>query len=372
MKNIKSIIHILNLTIIKEYYRQNAVFIFAIMLFSFGFLRAIEHITIIKMALKLPSLLALTFIVWALHALKVILFSLRMLESKQNEFLYHIRLFSPIKRFMAFGYMQFSLIQLTFLYSLWMLKIGIAEKQHLAVFAIFVFNFVLIFAGIVIYEYRIKHPNAKSVSAKPIQLFLAKFRTPNYLFFIRYLFAKQPVLLLLAKLFSCFMLIGVCNLYPTDDYDQRLLALGGLFSALGHTVICQQFLGFENQYLSIFRNLPIVNTKRISSYFISYFLLLLPEIIILFRNLPNSVSYFFAGTLIIFILSLIFLNHHLQYINNISADTFGKGLFSAGILFLLLIMFKIPVILMALVNFSIAVFVFQRNYYVYEQNTPNP
>jgi hypothetical protein len=253
-----------------------------------------------------------------------------------------------------------------------MLKIGIEEKQYLAVLAIVVFNLVLIFAGIVVYEYRIKRPNAKSVSAKPIQHFLAKFRTPNYLFFIRYLFAKQPVLLLLTKLFSCFMLIGVCNLYPTDDYDQRLLALGGLFAALGHTVFCQQFLSFESQYLSIFRNLPIANQKRILSYFISYFLLLLPEIIILLRNLPNGVNYIFALALIIFILSLIFLNHHLQYINGISADTFGKGLFSAGILFLLLIMFKIPVILMATVNFSIAVFVFQRNYYNHEQHTPNP
>lgn len=372
MKNIKSIIHILNLTIIKEYYRQNAVFIFAIMLFSFGFLQANEHITIIKMALKLHSLLALAFIVWALHALKVILFTLRMLESKQNEFLYHIRLFSPVKQALAFAYMQFLLIQLTFLYSLWMIKIGIEEQRYAIVVAIVGYNILLILIGTFIYQYRIKHPNTSSVSAKPIQNFLARFKTPQYLFFIRYLFSKQPVLLLLTKLFSCFVLIGVCNLYPTDDYDERLLALGGLFSALGHTVFCQQFLYFEHKFLSISRNLPISHKNRILSYTISYFLILLPETIVLLRNFPEGVNYVFVFILILFILSLIFLNHHLQYINSISADTFGKGIFAAGILFLLLIMFKIPLILMVLVNFSIAIFVFQRNYYVYEQNTTNP
>lgn len=359
----KSIFRILNLTIVKEYYRQNAVFIFAIMLFSFGFLRAIEHITIIKMALKLPSLLALTFLVWLLHTLKVILFTQRMLESKTNEFLYHIRLFSPLKRILAFGMMQFSLIQLTFLYSLWMLKIGIEEKQFVAILAIIVCNLLLILLGIFVYEYRIQRPNSVSVTAKPIQHFLAKFQTPNYLFFIRFLFAKQPVLLLLTKLFSCFVLVGICNLYPTDAYDERLLSLGGLFAAAGHTVFCQQFFNFENQYLSFNRNLPITSPKRLFNYTLSYLILLLPEIIILARNLPDGVSYIFALKLALLILSMIFLNHHVQYINGISHDTFMQRLFFAGILFLLLIMFKIPVILMILVNFSVAIFVFQKHYY---------
>lgn len=359
----KGIFRILNLSIVKEYYRQNAVFIFAVLMFSFGFLRSMEHITIIKMALKLPSLLALTFLIWTLHATKVILFSLRMFESRSHEFLYHIRLFSPMKRFLAFGLMQFNLIQLSFLYSLWMIKIGIEEKQIMPVLAIIICNILLIFAGIIAYEFRIKRPNSVSVTSKPIQSFLAKFRTPSYLFFIRYLFSKQPVLLLLTKVFSCFVLVGVCNLYPTDAYDERLLALGGLFAAAAHTVFCQQYFDFEDQHLSFSRNLPLVHQQRLLTYFLSYALLLLPEIIILARNLPDGVSYIFALELIIFILSMIFLNHHTQYINGISNDAFMQRLFFAGILFLLLIMFKIPVILMALVNFSIATFVFQKYYY---------
>jgi hypothetical protein len=359
----KIIFRILNLTIVKEYYRQNTVFIFAILMFSFGFLRSQEHITIIKMALKLPYLLALTFLVWALHTLKVILFSLRMFESKTNEFLYNIRLFSPIKRFLAFGMMQFSLIQLTFLYSLWMIKIGLEEKYYWQTLAIILYNILLILLGIVFYEYRIKRPNAINITKKPIQNFLAKFRTPSYLFFIRYLFSKQPVLLLLTKLFSCFVLVGICNLYPTDAYDERLLALGGLFAAAGHTVFCQQFFDFENHYLAILRNLPINYKERIVNYLASYSILLVPEIIILARNLPNGVNYIFALALIIFILSMIILNHHVQFINGISDDTFMQRLFFAGILFLLLIMFKIPVILMALINFSIAIFVFYKHYY---------
>lgn len=359
----KTISRILSLTITKEYYRQNAVFIFAVLMFSFGFLRANEHITIIKLVLKLPSMLALTFLVWALHTAKVILFSLRMFEAKSNEFLYNIRLFSAPKRYLALGLMQFNLIQLTFLYSLWMIKIGVEQNKFIETAAIIGFNVLLIIVGIIVYEYRIKHPNVVRSSPKPIQNLLSRFKTPSYLFFIRYLFAKQPVLLLLSKLFSCFMLIGVCSLYPTDAYDERLLALGGLFAAAGHTVFCQQFFYYENQFLLFSRNLPLTLQKRIWGYIFTYSLFLIPELIVLLRNLPTEVSYLFALQLIIFILSMILLNHHTQYINNISADTYLQRLFFAGILFLLLIMFKIPVILMALVNFSLSIFVFHKNYY---------
>jgi hypothetical protein len=168
---------------------------------------------------------------------------------------------------------------------------------------------------------------------------------------------------MLSKLFTCLILIGVCSLYPTDVYDERLLAIGGLIAAAGNTIFCQQLFYFENQFLSLNRNLPLSLQQRILGYLLTYSLLLIPELIIIFRNLPNGVSYLFAFQLIIFVLSMIFLNHHTQYINDISADTYLQRLFFAGILFLLLIMFKIPLILIALINFSLAIFVFQKNYY---------
>ncbi|WP_337040516.1 hypothetical protein [Emticicia sp. 17c] len=364
----KSLLKIFNLTIVREYYRQNAVFIFAIMMFCFGFLRAIEHITFIKSALKHPSILAFIFLTWALHGVKVILFTLRMLETRQNEFLYHARLFNPLKRFIAFCVLQLSLIQLTFLYSLAMIKIGIDEKQWAEIGYIIIFNLLLTIAGAVLFEYRIQRPNASNTTRKPIQQLLARFQTPAYLFFVRYLFAKQPVLLLLTKLFGCLILMGVCNLYVTDDYDERLLSLGGLLVAAGHTVFCQQYFIFENKYLSITRNLPLSYQERLAQYALAYFILLLPEILVLTRNLPAEVSYLFMVCLVVFIASLIFLNHHVQYINNISHDAFMQRLFFTGVLLLILIMFKIPVILMASVNFLIAIFVFRKHYFLSDSN----
>jgi len=365
----KSLFKIFNLTIIREYYRQNAVFIFAIMMFAFGFLQASEHIAIIKQILRSQSLILLLFIVWVLHALKVVLFTLRLLESKSNEFLYHARLFPSLKRFFALCLLQFSLIQLTFLYSLAMIKIGVEENLWGAIVAIIICNIFLIVAGAVVYEYRLQRPNSERVTNKPIERLFAKFQTPAYLFFIRYLFAKQPVLLLLTKLFTCMVLIGVCNLYPTDEYDERLLSLGGILVAAGHTVFCQQYYYFETKYLSFTKNLPFTNLQRLWRYGLAYFLLLLPEIIVLVRNLPDGVSYGFILLLIIFSLSLIFLNHHVQYINNVSDDAFMQRLFFSGILFLLLIMFKIPIILLAIINFSLAIFVFRKHYLLSEFNT---
>lgn len=364
----KSLFRIFNLTIIREYYRQNTVFIFAVMMFAFGFLRAIEHITFIRNALRYPSILGAVFIAWALHGLKVTLFTLRQLEARQNEFLYHARLFPKFKRFLAFCLLQLSLIQLTFLYSLGMLKFAIEDSRWLEGGCIMACNAALIIIGAFVYEYKIGRPNSAQIKSRPIRQFMARFRTPAYLFFIRYLFSKQPVLLLITKLFCCLVLIGVCNLYPTDDYDERLLALSGLLVAAGHTVFCQQYFIFENRFLLIARNLPLSSTYRLLIYSAAYFSLLLPEIIVLARNLPAGVDYTYMIFLIMFILSLIFLNHHVQYINNVSHDAFMQRLFFTGILFLLLIMFKIPVFLMAIINFSIATYVFKKHFFLSEFN----
>ncbi|UTA69774.1 hypothetical protein [Emticicia sp. 21SJ11W-3] len=364
----KSLFRIFNQTIVKEYYRQNAVFVFAVLMFAFGFLRATEHITIIKNTLRHPSLLALAFAVWALHALKVTLFTLRLLESRQNEFLYHARLYPAIQRFFAFCGLQLSLIQLTFLYALAMVKFGIEEQNWQAVVYIVLFNVFLVVAGAVIYEYRIQRPNAAQVRNRAVRSFFAGYTTPPYLFFIRYLFSKQPVLLLLTKLFACLVLMGVCNLYPTDDYDERLMALGGLFAAAGHTVICQQYLEFENRFMSITRNLPLSNWQRLFQFGLSYFILLIPELVIVLRNLPHEVNYGFSLILIIFIWSIVCLNHHVQYINGISYDTFMQRVFFVGVLYLLLIMFRVPLFLIALVNTATAVLVFRKHYFRSEFN----
>ena len=362
----KSLLNIFNKSIVAEYYRQNMVFIFVLMLFCFGFLRAIEHITIIKLILRLPALMLFTFIVWAVYALKVSLFNLRLLESKQFEFLYQARLFPLAKRMAVFCLVMFNLLQLTFLYSLAMIKIGIDEKRYGPVGLIVLINLVLIISGALVMEYRIRRPNPEKLLPRTFQSVFSKFRTPSYLFFVRYLSARQPVLLLITKLFSMAVLLGFCYLYPTDDYDERFLAIAVLLVGASHIVFNQKYFQFEHLHLGLLRNLPLGFGKRYSGYLITYAVLLIPELLVLIKNLPGEVSYVFMIQLLIFIMSIILLMHHLHYINGISKDAFMQRLFFGGIGLFLLIMFKIPLLVLSGALLLAGGMVFRKHFYLSE------
>lgn len=362
----KRLLSIFNRSIVAEYYRQNMVFIFVLILFCFGFLRAMEHITIIKLILKLPALLLLTFIVWAAYALKVALFNLRLLESRQYEFLYQARLFPLHKRFGVFCLVMFNLLQLTILYSLAMIKIGMDEKRYGAVGLILLINLVLIVSGALVLEYRIRRPNPEKLLPRTFQGIFSRFNTPSYLFFVRYLSARQPVLLLITKLFSMAVLLGFCYLYPTDDYDERFLAIAGLLVGASHIVFNQKYFQFEHVHLGLLRNLPLGVMKRYSGYLITYVVLLVPELLVLIKNLPGGLSYVFMAELLIFIMSIILFMHHLHYINGVSGDAIMQRLFFGGVGVFLLIMFKVPLVILSGVLLMAGIVVFRKHFYLSE------
>ena len=201
---------ILYLTIVKEYYRQNAVFIFTVLMLAMGFLRANEHLAIISEALRSPLILSGIFLIWVLYAVKVTFFALRFLSRRSSEFLYHLRLFPAPKRLLAFIGLHFSLLQLVVGYALVMAVKGSMEKAWWAVMAIVLVSVGLMVAGALACEYRIKRPNSRQDAAR--HYVNLAFTTPQFLFFPRYLLTRQTVLLLITKSFTALVLMGVCYL----------------------------------------------------------------------------------------------------------------------------------------------------------------
>ncbi len=361
----KTVFQIFSKSIVAEYYRRNMVFIFVIVLFCFGFLRAPEHIAIARQVLRSPLLLGLTFLVWGLNWLKTMIFVLRLMKERAYGFLYQARLLPVVHRFAAFSAVVFNLSWLTFLYAVFMAVIGMEEQLPAAAALLVIFHFLLALSGAFLMEYRIRRPGTtgKKSALRP---FLPSFSTPGFLFFIRYLMAKQPVLLLITKSFTLAMLAGCCLLYPTDDYDERLLAIGALLAGAAQVVISGQFFVFENRHLLLLKNLPLTSAARLAGYFKTHAVLLLPEMIILLNNLPEGVAYGFAVQLWWLVLGICLLIHFLGFIPGVPEDTLMKGLFYGGVVVFLLIMFRVPVLLLTGAALLSSVLVFRKYYYLAE------
>lgn len=363
MKKLNEILH---KTIVAEYFRQNVVFYAAILFFAGGMLRANEHIELGKLIVASKTLTFFTFVLWLLHTIKVMLFTNRLLQLKNYEFLYHLRLFSVKKRLLLLSNIQLSLTLPTFIYSVFLIYLAFATQNFASIFYIILINTLFIVGGVWFYDLQLKKPNSESKIGASLTYILPKFRTLPHFFYVRYIVSKQPVLFLLSLLWGVFVLNGVCQLYFTDDYDERFLSIGGLFVVGGIIPIGQFFFDFEFSKLSFIRNLPISIFQRFIFVIFSFFLVCFPFVITLFRNVPAEVGYLWVIELISFMISLNTFIYIFNFIKFEDTDNYWKTVFMIIIVFFILIMFKVNVLLMAMLNFAGSYFIYQKRYFITE------
>jgi hypothetical protein len=346
---------ILYLTWVKTYYRQNAIFVFVIILVAFGFLRAKEHLTLIHYALEDYGVFFLACLLWILHGIKVIAYARRALLLKENEFLQHLLLFTRTERLWSFFGVIFQLVQLTFLYSLAMLIIsysaGYLEKGLLGIAV----HFLLCAVGALVLESQLNRPKSLNNS----RAWRAQLPIPQVLYYPYYLVSRQTVLFLVSKVFSGTVLMMVCLLYPTDDYDIRLLGLGGLMGAYSQSVIFQYWYFFERAYFDYYKNLPLSLFRRYYRYFVTVFILLIPEIIVLLRNWPVEYTSF-PQILILMVGIAMGLLFYQMFKGEF------QGIFFSGVGLSIAIMFDMPMWLYGLGAAGIGYLLLSKYYYLDE------
>jgi hypothetical protein len=359
-----SVWNILYRTLVVEYYRQNVGFLFLIAMFAFGILRPEDHVALSAYVFDSPLLLSLLFAIWGLYHLKLVGFVRQRLGWEEYEILYQLVLIPKWTRWLLLFAMQFMLWLPIVGYAVFVAyRGGWQEGQYEAVFGTAVFVGVLPLTGVWAYEYRLARPNPDSKLGKVATYFNRRFSKPLVSYFLLYVFKKEPMLLLLTKLFTVGVLVGVCRLYPTDDYDERLLSLGALVAGLGHATMLLHLYEFEHLQMPFLRNLPLPLIRRMGHYIALFCLLLLPESVLLLRNLPDGVGYGYAlqnGLLMLSLLGLIF-SRFLQT-HALMEDLLRQG-FYVFVVFFFLIMFRVPPWALAAVVAAVSVGLFFRFYY---------
>ncbi|MCP9766903.1 hypothetical protein EGI22_03215 [Lacihabitans sp. LS3-19] len=353
----KEVLLVFQKSIIWNYYRKNSLFILVVILFSFGFLSGQEHKTFVKSALKSWYILSFIFLGWSFYAFKTYLFVLRTLNQPDFWFLFNIRLLPFRKRIWIWFIVQFSLIQLTFSYAVFMAIMGALQMSYFTVGAILLVNFILIIFGVFIFEKRtLSHPE-KENKLTNIFSFQLKFPKPYLLFYPNYLLVQEPILLLLSKAFSILSLLFVIWLFPTDEYDKRLFGMFAVIIAAAHLKIVSEWVYFKHKYLQFYRNLPLSFLVRNGYVMSGYLIIIVPEFFIFLMQKPIGISVFFNFSWLIFIISLLFLSHQFIYVNTISEESKMQWYFFAFVGLLILVLFKIPLLFLSVIFILLSIFI---------------
>ncbi len=322
---------------VRPFYAQNAGTLLIGLLLAFGFMRASDHEALIDAALGSPMLLGFFMSLWGLYTLKAVAFVRSQLAAPEQLFFNAFRLIAAPVRGLIWLWVVVDLLIPILGYAGWMLFRAVRFAQWPAVYAITTAVTGLVTVSVIWVDYRLRHP-----SPTRLRLSLPSLPIPYLLFFPTYWLRKEPISLVLTKVSSGLLLVGVCLLYPTDDYDERLLLIGLLLAILFHASVGRQVSAFDRHYLLLLDNMPYSVWQRFAQYLALYALIWLPELALLLRHCPDAVAVQYVLLLWLTGLGWLLLLHTLVYGRQIDPDRWLACLFAAFVLGLLTIMAHVP------------------------------
>jgi hypothetical protein len=168
------------------------------------------------------------------------------------------------------------------------------------------------------------------------------------------------------KLVASILLAGICYLYQFDTYDERLLDLGCTLVFLFNLMLVFHYHRFENFHFNMLRSLPIPLMKRFGYTLVIFGILQIVEIVTLFNYLPASVSLFHAFIALIFGWSIQVLAYAFLFTRDRTLESFVNILFFMGMLWMLLILFGVPLLLLTVLQLAGAYWIYASNFYRFE------
>jgi hypothetical protein len=359
----KTIWNVLNKTLVVEFYRQNAGFLFLVILFGFGFLRPEDHIALMRYVFASPFLLVLLWAIWGLYHFKTIWFVQQRLGLSSHSFLYNLVLVSRFERWLLLVLAQFSIWLPVVMYAIFVGYYGWQFGQYMAVISTAIFLITMPLSALCLYEYRLFRPNPDKRLGVVNTYFNRRFAKPYCSFFLLHLLKVDTVSFFLTKTFTVGITVGLCLLYPTDNYDQRRLSLGALLIGVAHASILLHLYEFEHLQLPILRNLPLSQSQRFGQYMLLFLLLLLPETVVLLRYLPVALSYGYAMQWWAFTLSMCSLIFGRFLQKHYVVDDLLRHSFYFFIVGFFAIMFRIPIFVFTVINFLVGIWLCVWFYY---------
>lgn len=354
---------------VTEYYRVNVGLFLVVAGICFGFLRAPEHKALAEAFVSSPFLLLIPLMVWITYAFKIITFNNILLSKHENNFLFQT---SALPRFLLIRHVSVIIfLQLipALLYGLFLiltaLKVQALLSLALILLALSILHVLITWRTV---NAILKPDTGSKVSAlkNKIDGWITK---PFIWFYPEWIFRQQPLLVIGTKVFSCLIIMGISRFYLFDTYDERFIAMGGVLAFSSNLVLVFYYQRFENFHFAFFRGLPFSLIKRGAYFLITLSILSLFEFIILLRYFPEQLHFIYFLLLILLALSIYAISYAYLFIKDITLELFIQKVGIAAFVWIVLILFKVPLLVFIAVHFLIAYIVYRKNFYSFQFNS---
>jgi hypothetical protein len=356
----------LNKTLAKEFYRLNSGFFMLIGTLTFGFMSGVEHKALAQYFVSSPYTMLIPAGVWILYTLKILAFNNRQLNQDENRILFNMAFLSSAQQ--TFCTALFFTLQFlpALCYGIFLSGIAWTLQAYQSILMILVALLACCAVSAVILIRSCHNPFREKKVSSFRRFIDHQFHKPVLQFYIEWILRKDPLMLAGIKIFSGALILAVCILYATEDYDWRFISMAITGCGIANLLILFQLQDFEHAHIGWIKNLPITLARRYLRLMIVIVFFLIPESVVLVKYFPAHLHPYWMMLNLFYLLALCMFFFGFLHIRSRPLENFTRKAFWIFITLILLILFKVPLISLCILNFTAGYLLYSRNYYLFE------
>ena len=364
-----NVINILQRTLITHFYKTNAGFFLAAFFFLFGVIAQgqviMYHLSLIHGIIESQVFTAIVIVIWFLYTLKCVDYIIKQLNEPRQLFLFCLNNVPEKKQYIYMLYVHVLVYMPVLLYAIIVAVIAAKEHRYICMIEVIVSNSIMI--AIAAYAYFAALQKRKTIVSSLHWPFKKKYYPkPLPVIPLLHLWHNKKQMLLVTKTFSLLLLYGFIALYEPERYDIRPLLLIVMVISTAHCSIVFQTRLFEDEYLLFSRALPLSIIKRFLFLIAMYGLLLLPELLFVWKAFPLHFSAADYSQLLVLAIAIPVLLHAVLLTGDIDADSYVRIVFGIAAVLFFVLLYN-PGILLAIFIMGISFVLFHSHFYTFEK-----
>lgn len=361
----RAAINILQKVLVNQFYSVNAGFFLFTFFVAFGIPQNVKefHLSLIDGVIKNPSILLLVMCAWLLYNIKCLDYIIKLLIKPQQRFLYSLCSLSYARQYAYFLYVQVMVYMPVLVYTMFAIVIGLQKGYYAS--AAETIAFTLAVAGLtpVLYIRALQHRPLLAGSTPRVILKLGK---PLFSLPLFNVWRHNKQMLVISKTFSLFLLYIFIKLYQPDHYDIRPALLCINVAAAANSAIVFEIKIFEDFFMQMQRNFPLTLLRRFGNTVLCFMLLMLPELMFLFKGYPLYFNLIDYMQLLLLCVGLLLLLYACLFTGEINMDSYIKLVFAFLAILFFIILYNPGIVLGVAVN-ALALGIYASHYYGFER-----
>jgi hypothetical protein len=357
---------VLNAIFVREFYLANTGFFLLIVAIAGGFMRSNEHVALAEFFVSTPTVMTIPIVVWTLYTSMVMHFNDERILLDENEFVFCFAFLPKAEQWALAARVAWLQLLPAFLYGSFLCIVAWKHQLFFSILMTCLSCGLLLCATSLRLLSILRNPKQDKNISFISRIVNTRVTKPFPLFFIEWMVRNDFLMMAGTKIFTMLCVFGITELYQTDSYDGRLLALGIIIASTANATCIQALHRFENFHMAFLKALPLSFLKRFAYTLTTMFILAVPEIIVLIRNFPTELPWTSYITNIALLISIQILIYGGLYIKDRNQQDMMTIVFCLGITWFLAVLFKIPTGLIAVGNVVLGLYLWQRFYYSFE------